>query len=96
MIALVNKVTVVGDIAEFHRAHHEVAAFMQAQPGARRFQLLRAIDQPTVFVEVAEWESREHHAAALSAPGFLERAKALRSLAQVERGVYEVVHTEQH
>ncbi|WP_432840382.1 antibiotic biosynthesis monooxygenase family protein [Dactylosporangium sp. CA-092794] len=95
MIVLVNRVTVGGDVGEFQRVHDEVAAFMRAQPGARRFQLLRAADEPSVFVEVAEWESREHHAAAVSALMQLAAARAMRSLAQFERGLYDVVRTEE-
>ncbi|GIG63100.1 hypothetical protein Lfu02_74720 [Longispora fulva] len=95
MITLVNKVTVTGDLAEFERAHSAVAEFMRVQPGARRFQLLRSAEDPTVFVEVAEWESRDHHARALAAPGFYERAGVMRSLAEFERAMYDVVRTEE-
>jgi quinol monooxygenase YgiN len=95
MITLVNKVTVTGDLAEFERANLALAEFMREQPGARRFQLLRSMERPDVFVEVAEWDSREHHAAAISAPGFAERAKALRAVGEFERAMYTVVRTEE-
>ena len=95
MITLINKVTVTGDPAEFQRANLALAEFMRVQPGARRFQLLQAMDEPNVYVEVAEWESREHHAAAIQAPGFMERAKAMRAVADFDRAMYAVVRTEQ-
>jgi quinol monooxygenase YgiN len=95
MITLINKVTVTGDLAEFRRANEELADYMRVQPGARRFQLLQSTDAPEVFVEVAEWESREHHQRALQAPGFLDKAKALRAVADFERNLYTVVRTEE-
>lgn len=95
MITLINKVTVTGDTARFEQVHADLAEHMRVQPGARRFQLLRSPQDPAVFVEVAEWESREHHKAALDGPGFLDKAKALRELATFERAMYEVVRTEE-
>ncbi|MCK2221096.1 AMP-binding protein [Actinomadura sp. ATCC 31491] len=94
MIVLMNKVTVTGDMAEFERAHDEIAAFMRAQPGARGFRLLGSLDEPNVFVELAEWDSQEAHAAAVRSPGFVERARALRAVAELDLGKYRVVRAE--
>ena len=95
MITLINKVTVTGDPEEFQRVHAELAEHMRVQPGARRFQLLRSPQDPAVYVEVAEWESRDHHKAALDGPGFMDKARSLRALASFERAMYDIVRTEE-
>jgi quinol monooxygenase YgiN len=68
---------------------------MGAQPGARRFQLLRSTADPLVFVEVAEWESAEHHRSAISTDTFRERVRDLPKVARVERGRYEVLRLDE-
>lgn len=94
MITLINKVTVVGDRDAFDRAQKDIEEFMHAQPGALRFQLLQAADHPDQFVEVAEWQSREHHLKAVQNPDFMSRAKALREHAEFERQSYSVLRLE--
>ncbi len=91
MITLINKMTVTGDMTEFRRVNSYIADYMSEQPGALRFQLLWSPTTPEVFVEVAEWDSAEHHKAAVSTPEFRERVRELPGLATVERARYEIL-----
>lgn len=94
MITLINTVTVTGDREQFREANTALADYMSQQPGARRFQLLQAADDPDTFVEVAEWESPEHHRAAVSTDDFLGHVRKMSVVAKVQRATYQVLRTE--
>ncbi|MBZ4319369.1 antibiotic biosynthesis monooxygenase family protein [Streptomyces huiliensis] len=88
MITFVNRFQVHGSTEEFERAFDETSAFFAAQPGFLRHRLVRHADLPGAYVNVAEWESREHFDAALKQPAFVPHATALRALATSEPNVY--------
>ncbi|MFF4797256.1 antibiotic biosynthesis monooxygenase family protein [Streptomyces sp. NPDC001351] len=91
MITFVNRFEVHGSVDEFERAFDATSAFFAARPGFLGHRMLRAADLPGRYVNVAEWESREHFERALAHPEFLPHAKALRALATSDPNLYTTV-----
>lgn len=91
MITFVNRFEVHGSPEEFERAFRSTSDFFSAQPGFVRHRLLRHADEPGRYVNIAEWESREHFQRALTQPGFTPHAEALRALGTSEPNLYTPV-----
>lgn len=93
MYTLINEFTVTGDVTEFQQILADFNAYMSQQPGAGGYTLLRSTRRPTVFVELAEWESAEAHQAAVHSEGFGPLVARLRPL--VDKSIpdlYETIH----
>ncbi|GGN33649.1 antibiotic biosynthesis monooxygenase family protein [Streptomyces fuscichromogenes] len=91
MITFVNRFEVHGSVEEFERAFDATSAFFTARPGFLGHRMLRHADQPGRYVNIADWESREHFEQALAHPEFGPHAKALRALAGSDPNVYTLV-----
>jgi quinol monooxygenase YgiN len=91
VVTLINKLVVTGDPGDFEQVSEALTAYMRQQPGYIRFQLFRSLRQPTVYVELAEWESAEQHKAAVTSEGFRSRVQPLAKLATVEPDIFEVI-----
>ncbi|WP_020497312.1 antibiotic biosynthesis monooxygenase family protein [Sciscionella marina] len=91
MVTLVNKLTVHGDIAEFEKVSEELTRYMEKQPGYVRYALLRSINKPEVFVEIAWWITAEAHQNAIKSAGFQDLVQRLVALASVEPDMYSPV-----
>ena len=92
MIVLINtfEVTAGGEQA-FFAAWRRVSEVMEARPGFIHTRLHRAL-AGSRFINVAEWESQEAFAAALTSPEFREAVAPLRQLGQESPALYEVVY----
>jgi heme-degrading monooxygenase HmoA len=77
VLAIVNKLTVTGDQAEFARLLSEITGYMKSQPGFRNHRLYHSLKDPNVYIETGEWDSKEDHQKALSGSGFQERVGQL-------------------
>ncbi|MFI0982681.1 antibiotic biosynthesis monooxygenase family protein [Streptomyces sp. NPDC021093] len=91
MITFVNTFEVHGTVAEFEEAFEKTSGFFSARPGFLNHRLLRHVDRPAQYVNVAEWESREHFEQALKHPDFVPHAKALRALSTSSPNLYDTV-----
>jgi heme-degrading monooxygenase HmoA len=77
VLAIVNKLTVTGDHAEFARLLSEITGYMKSQPGFRNHHLYHSLKDPNVYIETGEWESKEAHQNALAGKGFQSRVGQL-------------------
>ena len=91
MVTLVNKFTVIGDDAEFHRVLGRIGEYMRSQPGYLEHQLLRSVRRPDVYVETAQWADLESHRNAVQSDGFRERVKEMAGIATPDADLYTVV-----
>lgn len=73
----------------------EVAAYMRRQPGFLSTRLHRALEPGARFhlVNIAEWESAEHFAAATSAPEFQRLVAPYMERFPHYPALYQVVRT---
>lgn len=88
MITFVNRFEVHGSAEEFERAFDATSAFFADRPGFLGHRMLRHAARPGHYVNIAEWESREHFEQALAQPEFAPHAQALRALATSDPNVY--------
>ncbi|MEU4035493.1 antibiotic biosynthesis monooxygenase family protein [Streptomyces collinus] len=80
MITLINRFEVTGPVEEFERAFERTSAFFAAQPGFVRHRLLRHLDRPGRYVNVADWADEPSFRQALRQPEFAAHRAALRAL----------------
>jgi len=79
-----------GKAEAFFEAWRRVSEVMEARPGFIHTRLHRLLSGPR-FVNVAEWESQDAFAAALTSPEFPEAVAPLRELVREGPALYEVV-----
>jgi heme-degrading monooxygenase HmoA len=91
MVTLVNKFTVTGDDADFHRALNHIGEYMRTQPGHVSYQLLRSVRRPDVYVEYAVWKDAESHRNAVQSEEFRLRVRQMAGIASPDADVYAVV-----
>ena len=92
MIVLINTFEVEpGKGDAFFDAWRRVSRVMEARPGFIHTRLHRAL-AGSRFVNVAEWESQEAFAAALTSSEFQEAVVALRELGKESPALYEVAY----
>jgi heme-degrading monooxygenase HmoA len=66
---------------------------MCRQPGYVSHKMLLSTKRENVFLEIAEWESAEHHAAAIASEGFRSRVQGLFGVIEKPTpDIYTVVH----
>jgi heme-degrading monooxygenase HmoA len=82
---------VTGDPAEFERVFAATAAPLTRKSGFIGYRLVRSVDDPGVYVNVADWPTSDDLHAATKDPGFAENARALRALARSEGSVCQSV-----
>ncbi|MEV4053673.1 antibiotic biosynthesis monooxygenase family protein [Amycolatopsis sp. NPDC049688] len=90
MHVLINRFTLTGDAAEFERVLGEITEHMAQQPGFRSYALYRARDDSPVYVETAEWDSKDDHAKATGTERFRSLVKQVMPLVSVEPGSFEL------
>ncbi|MFJ9559402.1 antibiotic biosynthesis monooxygenase family protein [Streptomyces fuscichromogenes] len=91
MITLINRFEVTGSVEEFERAFDSTSAFFAAQPGFVRHRLLRHLDRPGHYVNVADWEDEPSFRQALRQPEFAAHRAALRALSGSDPELYTLL-----
>lgn len=81
--------------AEFLAAAHEALAALAGQPGYRSGQLGRAVDEPTAWCLVTDWESVGAYRRALGAYDVKLRGTPLLAQALPEASAFEPLATAQ-
>jgi long-chain acyl-CoA synthetase len=91
MVTLVNKFTVTADTAEFERIWKASSEFMRQQPGFIRFRLVRSMQDPMVYINIADWADAESHRRVLGGQGFQAHLAELAAVAKPEPHLCDVV-----
>ncbi|SEN18297.1 antibiotic biosynthesis monooxygenase family protein [Actinacidiphila rubida] len=91
MFVFVNKLTLTGAAEDLERIYAHVAEFMRTRPGLIRYQLVRSQNDPGIYFNVAEWESKATFDQALAEPEFRRRLKALGTVIKGEPHMSDVV-----
>ncbi len=84
MLVFVNRFSVSGSLSEFERAFGATSEFMRHQDGFLQHRLVRSIQLPERYVNIAEWEDEASFQSAIRHPSFGRHASALRMLAKSE------------
>ena len=91
MVILVNKFTLTASPEKFEEAFEESASFMRAQPGFIRHTLVKSLRDPSVYVNIAEWQDAADHMRALQSPGFEEHINTLAKVGRADPDLYSIV-----
>lgn len=91
MVTLVNKFTVGGEPGDFERIWVQSSDFMRTQPGFISFRLMRSLQNPQVYYNIAEWKDMESHTRVVNSPAFASHIAELAGLATPEPNMCEVV-----
>ncbi|MGW4233270.1 antibiotic biosynthesis monooxygenase [Streptomyces sp. NBC_01102] len=88
MITFINRFEVTGPIEEFEAAFEETSAFFAAQPGFVGHRMLKHLNAPGRYVNVADWTDEESFRRALGRPEFAVHRTALQKLGSSEPNIY--------
>src|SRR2546430_409409 len=91
MVTMVNKFTVTADPAEFERIWTASSDFMRKQPGFISFRLMRSLQDPQVYINIAEWADAESHMRVLQTDDFRAHITELATVAKPEPYLCDVV-----
>jgi quinol monooxygenase YgiN len=91
VVVFVNKLTVVGSADDMELIYSRIGAFMSAQPGLIRYQLVRSTKQADVYFNIAEWQSAEDFQRALKRDEFQQLYATLKPLIKGDAHLSEVV-----
>lgn len=91
MVTLVNKFTVAGEASDFERIWQQSSDFMRQQPGFISFRLVRSLNNPNVYINIAEWADAQSHQKVVGSPGFQEHIAQLAAVSTPEPNLCEVV-----
>lgn len=87
-VTFVNRFTVLGTAEEFEEVFARTSAFMARQPGFVRHNLLREVDDPAGYVNLAVWTDQASFQRAVCHPEFAPHAAALRALSRSVNGLF--------
>jgi monooxygenase len=87
-VTFVNRFTVHGPTEEFEEVFAQTSAFMARQPGFVRHSLLRDVDHPDGYVNLAVWTDSDSFRRAVKHPEFAPHAAALRALSRSENALF--------
>jgi long-chain acyl-CoA synthetase len=91
MVTLVNKFTVAGEPSDFERIWQQSSDFMRRQPGFISFRLVRSLNNPNVYINIAEWADAQSHQKVVGSANFQEHIAQLAAVATPEPNLCEVV-----
>jgi long-chain acyl-CoA synthetase len=91
VVILLNKFTLTTAPEEFERIFAESSEFMKNQPGFISHTLVKSLQRPNVYVNIAHWESAEDHLRVVSSEGFREHISQLATVARAEPDLYSAV-----
>lgn len=89
-VTLLNSFTVSGAAEEFEKAFHETSAYFATQPGFIEHSLLKKLDEPGAYVNVARWTDQRSLRQAVAQPDFQQHEAALRALAKSSPKLFSV------
>jgi heme-degrading monooxygenase HmoA/uncharacterized protein YndB with AHSA1/START domain len=89
-VTLLNSFTVSGSGEAFERAFHETSAYFAQQPGFIEHSLLKKLDEPGAYVNVARWTDQRSLRQAVARPEFQQHEAALRALAASSPKLFSV------
>ncbi|MEV4754164.1 antibiotic biosynthesis monooxygenase family protein [Micromonospora sp. NPDC049559] len=92
-VTFVNRFTVRSSAEEFERVFIETSEFMAGRPGFLQNTLLRHIDGPGTYLNIAQWRDLAAFRSAVSHPEFQPHAAALREISTSEPNLYQPRHT---
>lgn len=92
-VTFVNKFTVHAAPEEFERVFAETSAFMAEQDGFITHTLMRHVEEPGSYVNVAQWRDADSFRWAVGVPRFRPHAEALRKLSTSEPNLYVPLKT---
>lgn len=88
MITFINRFHVTGAAEEFEAAFDRTSAFFAAQPGFLGHRLLQHVDEPHLYVNIADWQDQDSFRAALARPEFTAHRTTLRTLSSSDPNLY--------
>ncbi|MEV7562755.1 antibiotic biosynthesis monooxygenase family protein [Streptomyces sp. NPDC048331] len=88
MITFINRFEVTGPREEFEEAFERTSAFFASQRGFIRHRLLHHVNDPEMYVNVADWVDEDAFRAALAQPEFIAHRTALRALSSSDPNLY--------
>ncbi|MFD2472133.1 MULTISPECIES: antibiotic biosynthesis monooxygenase family protein [Amycolatopsis] len=91
MVVFMNKLILTGSAEELESAYAKVAEFMLEQPGLVSYKFLRAVNDPKVYFNVAEWTDRESLDRAMKDPEFHARVSKVFPLIKGDPHIATVV-----
>ena len=91
MVTLINKFTVAGESSDFVRIWQQSSEFMRQQPCFISFRLVRSLNNPDVYINIAEWADAESHQRVVGSPNFQQHIAELAAVAVPEPNLCEVV-----
>jgi long-chain acyl-CoA synthetase len=91
MFTFINKFVVTGDPAEFEAVLSQISQHMSRQPGYLAHRLYRSVQGEPVYIEMADWDSRDAHQAAAGSAAFRESLQALMKLATADPRGFELL-----
>jgi quinol monooxygenase YgiN len=91
MVVFVNRLTLLGSAAEFEAIYRDIADFMLKQQGLIRYKLVRSTKDPSIYFNLAEWETRESFEQAVADPNFRALFARLSGIVKGEPHVSEVL-----
>lgn len=89
-VTLLNSFTVSGPAEEFEKAFAETSAYFAGQPGFIEHSLLKKLDEPGAYVNVARWTDQRSLRQAVAQPEFQPHEAALRALATSNPRLFSV------
>jgi monooxygenase len=87
-VTFINRFTVHGSPAEFERVFADTSAFMSRQDGFVAHTLLRHLQEPASYVNIAHWRDVPSFQRAVAQPAFQPHAAAIRALSTSEPNLY--------
>ncbi|MFJ3102616.1 antibiotic biosynthesis monooxygenase family protein [Streptomyces sp. NPDC086835] len=88
MITFINRFHVTGATEEFEAAFDATSAFFADRPGFLNHRLLQHVDEPHLYVNIADWKDEESFRAALAHPEFAAHRSRLRTLSSSDPNLY--------
>jgi len=88
VITFINRFHVTGPGDEFEAAFDATSAFFAEQDGFLSHRLLQHVDEPHLYVNIADWKDEETFRAALARPEFAAHRARLRTLSSSDPNLY--------
>jgi monooxygenase len=89
-LVFVNHFTVRAEPEHFERVFAETSEHFARQPGFVGHTLVRRLDRPDEYVNIARWTDQAAFQNALAHPGFAPHARSLRAISTGDSHLYEV------
>ncbi|MFI6857138.1 antibiotic biosynthesis monooxygenase family protein [Streptomyces sp. NPDC050416] len=92
-VTFVNSFTLRTTPEEFEDVFARTARYMEHQPGFLGYTLVRHVEQPQAYVNIARWADVTSFRAAVGQAGFRPHAEALRAISTSSSNLYLERHS---